>query len=185
MIVPKKTEGPAVCVGCCTELRGQHGKACPQCKWPMCGSRGCWGPGSQHALGECSLLKAAGDGPPISGLTMWVTKGVYQGILVLRCLALKERDPAKYEKLLQLYFCESSSKVKVMGNLDRTVVVKLVNKWLPNTTIPKELVIKLCGIFAFNSFDISEVLGDTEIGLHVSYYISELVQNQSYDILFS
>ena len=116
---------------------------------------------------------------------MWVTKGVYQGILVLRCLALKERDPAKYEKLLQLYFCESSSKVKVMGNMDRAVVVKLVNKWLPNTTIPKELVIKLCGIFAFNSFDISEVLGDAEIGLHVSYYISELVLNQSYDILFS
>lgn len=150
----------------------------------MCGKRGCWGPGSQHALGECSLLKASGV-LPINGLTMWVTKGVYQGILVLRCLALKERDPAKFEKLLQLHFCESSSKLKVMGNMDRAVVIKLVNKWLPNTTIPKELVIKLCGIFAFNSFEISEaLLGDAEIGLYVSYYIAYILIIQTITYLF-
>ena len=73
--------------------------------------------------------------------------------MVLRCLALRERDPAAFGKLLSLPFCVNSKKLAQLDTANKLVVFKLVKRWLPSFTIPLDFVIKLCGIFAANSIE--------------------------------
>lgn len=98
-----KDEGPPVCLGCSRDLMGQAFVKCPQCKWPMCGSKECWEPGSPHALGECDILKKAGVG---GNYTKWVPSVVYDTIVILRCISLvrRPRDTLKVQtSLLHLH----------------------------------------------------------------------------------
>ena len=70
----------------------------------MCGQKDCWIKGSQHALGECQMLKAAGDRATPNSFLGGFTKGIYDSIMILRFVALRERDPAKFEKLTKIKF---------------------------------------------------------------------------------
>ena len=161
----KNGEGPAICLGCCCDLSGRQSVNCPQCEWPMCGQKQCWGEGSYHALGECSFLKAAGS--RVTGnYSKWVAKEVYPSILMLRCLALRQRDPIKWKKLLEFKFCSALSwknEFESMVNLNNAI--KLVNRWIPETINIQEILHKLCTLFFINSFK----LPGTE-GLFVSAF---------------
>jgi len=128
----------------------------------MCGHNDCWAEGSQHAIGECSLLEGAGDRVPTSKYALTTSTDVYYGILVLRCLSLLERDPAKWDKLMNMKDNSSSKS-------DRASIIKLVNQWLPEAAIPEEYVIKICNAVDFGrSFELSEaVLVDGGEGLKV------------------
>jgi len=117
----------------------------------MCGKKECWEEGSQHALGECSLLKEAGN--RVTGNhRLRADKGVYQSILVLRCISLRDRDPTKWEKLTEVKYCGAPRVLQSIGSRDRTAVVELLNQWLPDRAIPQELINKICGTFAISSF---------------------------------
>ena len=133
------------CVGCNQILKQTETVNCPQCKWPMCGKQQCWVDGSLHALGECTLLKAAGH-------SRWAPKDVvYRSVWILRCLSLKEKEPAKWEKLVKITKSLGST---LIGD-DFKDVVKFVNRWLPDTAFPKELMKKICSLFLLNSFDLT------------------------------
>ncbi len=165
----KKNEGPAICVGCCRDLDGRAVN-CPNCKWPMCGQKKCWGEGSHHELGECSLLKAAGS--LVTGdYSKWATEEIYPTLLILRCLSLRQRNPTKWKKLLEFKFVSSpyvkqkydEFMSKQEFNCD---MANLVYRWVPDSSgIIQETLAKLFFLFSQNSFEIKE-----DDGLFVSTF---------------
>ncbi len=158
-------DGPPVCLGCCRSLEG-HGVNCPNCSWPMCGRKECWDDGSQHELGECALLEGAGN-RVIGKHALSASPEVYYCILVLRCLSFLKRDPAKWEKLMNMKDFSSSGR-KPSSN--RASIIKIVNQWLPEAAVPEDWIIKICNAIDFGySFELSETVGMECEGLRVSH----------------
>jgi len=101
---PRNPEDKKVCLGCYQKVAGR-GVDCPGCKWPMCGKEKCWEEGSEHALGECALLKGVRERLPANYLSLWDPSLIYQSITVLRFLSMKEHDPAKWVQLVNRKRC--------------------------------------------------------------------------------
>lgn len=179
-------EGPAVCVGCCNGLEGKAVE-CPHCQWPMCGREQCWGGGSQHSLGECELLKKAG-GRVTGNHALWADSGVYEAIMILRCLSLRERDLSKWEKLMELKHSGSSRRrlqsnsKGVLEGAEVDAVVDVVTQWIPD--VPKEIITKLCGIFLANSFELPEITSIRSSGFRVSCVLISIQFYHFTDFLF-
>ncbi len=150
---PIYEEGPAVCVGCCLNLDG-NGKKCPECHWPMCGQEKCWGEGSQHKLGECFLLmKADRDHVTAVKYRQGITTAVHKMILVLRALALRERNPAKFGKLMDFTF-RGPDRPSMMS----PVFLQLVEQLLPKEwAVPVDVLNRICCIFHANSMNIIQL----------------------------
>jgi len=166
LVTPKLADGPALCLGCCSDLNGL-GVECPNCKWPMCGRQDCYGDGSHHALGECSLLKKAGS--RVTGnFAQEGIKEIYQTIMVLRCLSLRERDPAKFEKLMQLKYDKYSLSLKTLESVVSATVVRLIREWIPDAAVSSELIVAICCIVEENDFELPLILDERPDGLQVS-----------------
>jgi len=153
--IPKN--GTVVCVECCRQLT-EPAVGCPQCNWPMCGQPECWGDKSQHTLGECSQFKKAGQSlaqhfSSLSNADM--NPHVFVSIMILRCLSLRERDPVKFEQLMEL--SQTHCSIKALNCMHSccshkaAVVIKLVNKWFENDPVSEELIIKLLSIYTHYS----------------------------------
>ena len=138
----------------------------------MCGDLRCWADGSPHSQGECSLLKAAGDLATIS-TAQSASNEVYYSIMVLRCLALRDRDMKKWKKLLELKDCKSAAKTCGLAVVEVDAVAKLVKRWMPSSTISKETIVKLCNIFYVNNFALQPIYDHRSRGLRVSQTINE------------
>lgn len=103
----------AVCVGFCRKL-GDKAMKCSQ--WPVCRQQNCWVEGSQHAnAGECDLQKKAGSRVSVK-FALWTASGVYESIMVLRCLSLCEKDPSKWPKLMEIKDSTGSSRRKFLSD---------------------------------------------------------------------
>ena len=153
--------GVAMCLGCCRNLNGK-GVGCPHCSWPMCGRKECFAEGSQQVQGECALLEEASHRIAAGNYAQSVPSEVYHVIMVLRCLSLLKRNPAKWEKLMKL---------KEYGdpNCDRSAIVKLVDQWLPEAGVKEEWIVKICNAFDFGkSFELSDSLGNGCEGVKVN-----------------
>ena len=86
----------------------------------------------------------------------WVAKEVYPSILMLRCLALRQRDPSNWEKLMEFKFCGNPNwKNEFQSNSDSDAM-KLVNQWVPESVNIQETLHKLCTFFFINSYELSE-----------------------------
>ncbi len=133
----------------------------------MCGKQKCWADGSLHALGECAQLKVAGDRVTAS-YSRWTTKEViYRTIWILRCLTLKEKQPAKWDKLVKMTKLFHSGSSQQIGDGFKDVV-KLVNQWLPDTKIPTELIKKICLLLFVNKFEL--IIASIYMGSCVSLF---------------
>ena len=170
VIGPKQVDGPAICLGCCKNLNGR-GVGCPKCKWPMCGSSECWGPGSYHSLGECTYLKSGAV--PSCVYAPVSTKAVCQSILILRCFALLKREPTKWDKLMKL---KSDGPGRYVRGVDYRDVFTFIGDWLPDdTVVPNEClynwILKMIGITVVNNMKLFVFDNKIEQGLRVSRFI--------------
>jgi len=165
-----KSKAVRVCVGCCCPLTGPGKKSCPNCNWPMCGGMRCWAKGSQHAEGECALLKAAGSLVTEQDIKS-TSAEVHYTIMVLRCLSLRQREVAKWNKLMELEYPESAFKDKGLNVVDEAAVVALVKRWLPSIDISQKIIFKLCRLFFINSWALQEIQGYRAKGLRVSLLV--------------
>ena len=144
-----------VCLGCYKKLDGQ-GVVCPGCNWPMCGKQRCWGKESDHALGECSLLKGFQERIQSKDLDLLELPDLYMSITVLRVLALRNRDPVKWEKLMKIKHCVSSLRLSELKSGIQVKIVKLVNDSLLAVAVPEEWIFKIYLAFALNCFELTE-----------------------------
>jgi len=125
--------------------------SCPQCSWPsMCGKEKCWKEGSPHTEGECSWFKAIRHKMSTKRLKKMNILVVQLSISVLRCIALKQQEPLKWEKMMkmELKYSDLISRCQ-HGPQFREAAVELVCKWIEksNNNIPRDCVVKLCDMF--------------------------------------
>ena len=174
---PILADGTFSCLGCSAKLVGQE-VGCPQCTFPMCGRPQCWGEGSRHALGECGFLKAAGR-KLTQTLALSVDKGLYESIVVLRCLGLRQRNVQQFGRLLELkfYFGPTTRVLKQLENEETTAAfVKLVNQIMKEKTLPEEWIQQFWGVFKVVSFRLPAIygyfdgLGVTHLNLFILSY---------------
>ena len=172
VIGPKHNSGQ-VCLGCYCDLDAGRAVPCPQCNWPMCGRSDCCGEGSHHAVAECALLSATGR-RNWGNLTV---NGVNQSVMVLRCLALRNREPAKWEELMQLEYHGPERQQSGLEDVDRATVVKLVRQWLPDE--PEDKILQLCGILLVNSFELPVMSSSAkqQHGLQAVYSTASLIEH--------
>jgi len=168
MVCPEEKHGPVVCLGCCHDTMLDGGVRCPNCDWRMCGKPECSGPGSQHALGECHLRKSAVRLLPRNYFRMSTTATNHGCFMVLRCLAMKEREPAKWDKLMNLKYCGPPERLEKQEGMDRSRVVQLVRDYMPSIVVPEDWIYKICTIFALNGLLLSVIPGVRNFGLRVS-----------------
>lgn len=100
------------------------------------------------------MLKAAGDRATANSFVGGFTKGIYDSSMILRFVALRERDPLNFEKLTKIKF--QGRRQNGLGVVS-TRVFNLINHWLPNYNIPQELILKICAICKANNFKLSTV----------------------------
>lgn len=137
----------------------------------MCGQKKCWQEGSHHALGECSLLKAADPSVLTGNFATQVTKEVHPSIMYLRYLGLKKRDPAKWKKLMNLKHCGRDQQLKqeeLMGLI--AGILQLVKEWVPNDdSVSPESIIKLFTATYCNAIYLPAIANVHNLGLYVSF----------------
>jgi len=167
MMGPKlrNKEDIRVCLGCYKKLGGQGGRGvdCPSCRWQMCGKKECWEEGSDHANGECSLLKGARERIPANFLNVWKPHHVYHSISIIRCLALRERDPVKWEELMKMKNCLSSNKLSVCKSTFRLNVVPIINQWLLASPVPEEWIFNVDIAISFKSLPVNLPTGQSDV----------------------
>ncbi len=104
-----------------------------------------------HTMGECSLFKEAETKLTLDKLKLLKLIVLQLTISVLRCIALRERDPLKWEKLMKMEvnFGAHSYWKQNPKHDHREAVVSLVNEWMEGakTPITKDLIVKLCDVF--------------------------------------
>ena len=157
VIVPSFTEDYSnFCLGCSVELeKGVSPVSCPQCAWPsMCGLDTCWNEGSTHN-GECSFFKEVGlDGMTIESLKKMSNMAVQLSISVLRCIALKERKPRKWKKMMELEL-KYGHIISRQEHSYKEAAVDLIYHWIEknSSNISRDCIVKLCDMFhLLNSF---------------------------------
>jgi len=118
----------------------------------MCGKKECWEEGSDHAKGECSLLKGARDRIPTNFMDLWSPSHIYQSISIIRCLPLRERDPVKWEELMKMKNCVSTTKLNAFKSILRLDVLPIINQWLLAFPVSEEWIFNINIALSFNTF---------------------------------
>jgi len=131
----------------------------------MCGKKECWKDGSDHAIGECLELKGARERLPPSYLNLWDPTHIYQSIFIIRCFALKDRDPVKWKELMDLKHCVPSLKLDAFKSIMQQEgnVVSLINNWLLPFRVPEEWIFNVNIALTFNTFPLDLPTGQSVV----------------------
>jgi len=143
---PKMNSRP-LCLGCYADVDGRF--VCPRCGWPMCGPQCCAQPG--HAA-ECQVTPA-GAKDKIRVESSKEVQPMYDSVMVLRCLHIKETQPAQWQQLVQLQSHRIERKRSGLEEMDRNVIVRFMRETL-ELEAADDLIIELCGIIFVNSFEL-------------------------------
>ncbi|GAB0095454.1 SET domain-containing protein [Sergentomyia squamirostris] len=148
IIGPSQVTAP-VCLGCLQEIQQESAKKCSRCGWPMC-SDDC--EKSTNHSAECKLTEARG------GITIEhfiAPHPIYQCILTLRCLLLKDTSPEKWEKLSQLESHTELRKKTPQWFSDCESVGKFIPKFFHCENVwSEEEVMRILGIVYINGHEV-------------------------------
>lgn len=132
-------EEKIVCVGCYQQLVGD-GVPCPTCHWPMCGNPECWEETSDHALGECMVLSKPREYPFDEMIESQGLNHVYLSLLVLRSLALRDRDPIKWKYLTNVDHRVAEQHLAPFKEEVRNHAGYIINQWLMPGRVDYKLI---------------------------------------------
>ncbi|XP_037932596.1 SET domain-containing protein SmydA-8-like [Teleopsis dalmanni] len=150
----------AVCLGCYkpVKLNGVQYR-CTSCCWPLCSVK-CKGlyAATGHTIEECDLLKAQKNTTTLSATTSaTIVKNLYELILIVRILLMKQHSPEKYAKIMLM---ESHSELRKQNadlwqHYQQNVVTKLLDEWHMASYTADEIH-TVCGILDVNCFEIGQ-----------------------------
>lgn len=155
VVGPKQVTVP-VCLGCFTPVNGSY--SCTDCGWPMCG------PECQKIVlhyPECQLSRNRPVKVQVNQFKN--VNQMYECITPLRCLWLKEEDPAKWSSLCQM---ESHLERRIntdVHEINQANVVDFIQKYLRVLSYSEEEIHRICGVIDVNGF---EIPGPNVIGLY-------------------
>lgn len=136
-------------MGCLQGLQEELQLECNQCGWPIC-SRECEKK-AQHQ-NECRLTIARGS--KVSIQHYFSPHPTYQCMAALRCLLLKENDPEKWEKLIQLESHCDERRGSVQWRSDRESVAKFIPRFFKCEKWSEEEILKVAGIVQINGHEV-------------------------------
>ncbi|XP_059477040.1 SET domain-containing protein SmydA-8 [Neocloeon triangulifer] len=144
---------PSLCLGCHEPLQlplrlGFH---CPDCGLPLCSSK-C--PGSYHTS-ECDLLKEGGA-TPLAPELLDLRPELYNAIVPLRALALRDSHPDKWTVMMRM---EAHNEIrKTRPNIwhanQQLVVEPIRTTWKLADRFSEEEIHTVCGILEVNAFEV-------------------------------
>lgn len=139
-----------VCVGCLTGLTKETmTMECERCGWPVC-SRRCQDR-AQHRY-ECALTVARGS--KVSLQHYFSPHPTYQCMATLRCLLLKQHEPEKWAKLMQLESHCDKRRGSVQWRNDREGVAKFIPRFFKCNTWTEEEILRIAGIVQVNGHEV-------------------------------
>lgn len=138
-----------VCLGCLQGLRENHEIECDKCGWPMC-SKSCQNSVDHKA--ECDLTVARGS--KVSLKHYFSPHPTYQCLTSLRCLLLKENDPEKWNKLIQLESHCEERRGSTQWRNDREGVAKFIPRFFKCNSWTETEMLKIAGIVQINGHEV-------------------------------
>ncbi|KAF4518907.1 hypothetical protein B566_EDAN006745, partial [Ephemera danica] len=151
---PCQGGSPALCLGCCATLAlplrlGTH---CTQCGLPMCGVK-C--PGLEKHRPECELL-CAGKAVPLAPVLLDERPELYNAIVPLRCLYLRDKHPDKWKTLMSM---EAHNEIRrarptIWRTNQEYVVQPIREMWSLGDRFSELEIHTVCGILEVNAFEV-------------------------------
>eukprot|EP00088_Acartia_fossae_P039108 TRINITY_DN4068_c1_g1_i1.p1 TRINITY_DN4068_c1_g1~~TRINITY_DN4068_c1_g1_i1.p1 ORF type:complete len:520 (+),score=62.08 TRINITY_DN4068_c1_g1_i1:37-1596(+) len=120
--------------------------ACPRCKWPMC-SEEC--ANSPRHKPECFYLFSSGCRINASD-----TDSLYDVIMILRCLYLKDHQPEDWKALCNLQTTDPASMDDELIDRGEKVANLICGTFKLAESFTREVVFEMCGRLEQNSFEI-------------------------------
>lgn len=155
IVGPKQVTLP-LCLGCFTPVDGSY--SCTLCGWPLCG------PECQKITlhyPECQLSRNRPIKVQVNKF-MQVNQ-MYECITPLRCLWLKDNDPAKWAALSQMESHLERRMNTDVHEVNQANVVDFLQKYLRVLNFSEEEIHRVCGVIDVNGF---EIPGPNIIGLY-------------------
>jgi len=175
--------GPArhsdpVCVGCyspidlsCKYSGGQEGSnsyiLCPRCKWPLC-SEQC--ANSTRHKPECFFLFQSG-----CRVNPCDTESLYDVIMVLRCLYLRDHNEEAWRALCNLQTGDPSKMDEELVDRAEKVANLICGTFKLGDQFTREVVFKMCGRLETNSFEIP--LGHSSVSIQGVYEVGCMIEH--------
>uniref|UniRef100_A0A1L8DX66 Putative histone tail methylase n=1 Tax=Nyssomyia neivai TaxID=330878 RepID=A0A1L8DX66_9DIPT len=156
LTIGPSVDGGMVCLGCYIPLSIQTPK-CLGCGWPMCSTK-C--PGYREKFGhggtECSILREKRLADTLEKFQgMSEMKQIYECILPLRCLLLRDSDPKRWAILMDM---ESHNAVRrklpILWNRNQDVIVNRIRNSWGLKQFSEDEIHTVCGIIEVNCFEV-------------------------------
>ncbi|KAG5683117.1 hypothetical protein PVAND_012418 [Polypedilum vanderplanki] len=148
IIGPSQVTVP-VCVGCLKEVREKAHGECERCGWPVC-SKSCQ-ESINHTKNECKLTVEREDKVVIKHFS--TVHPTYSCLLPLRCLMLKENDPERWKKLLELQTHDyKDDDAQYKQDMER--IVEFIPRFFKTNKWTKDEIIKVNGISRINGHEV-------------------------------
>ncbi|CAD7088383.1 unnamed protein product [Hermetia illucens] len=145
---PNQISGP-VCVGCMKGLQANDYLECERCGWPVC-QRICQN--SPEHRGECELTVARGSKIKIHHFV--APHPQYQCLSILRCMLLREKDPSKFQRLMQLESHDNQRKGSEQWISDREGIAKFIPRFFKMDNWTEDEIMQLTGILQINGHEV-------------------------------
>ncbi|XP_063709852.1 SET domain-containing protein SmydA-8-like [Culicoides brevitarsis] len=169
-------ESNPVCLGCSTDLPRCQKKVhkCKNCGWPLCGAK-CRGIKKDlgHSTYECDELRKHRVSDFLQDCSEQDASHMYEAILALRCLLLKNYKPELWEKLNEM---ESHNELRrgipALWSRNQKIIVDRIRKDWKFEEFTEEEVHTVCGILEVNSFEVGTVGCRARALFPEAFYIS-------------
>lgn len=146
---PSQITGP-VCLGCLRELRRDKFVECGKCGWPMCDAK-CLA-ASDHRL-ECDMTVQKGNGK-VSIKDFVSPHPMYQCILTMRCMQLRDMEPKRWHRLNELESHSELRKDTAQWKVDRDAIAKFILRYYQPKDWTEDEILRLIGIAQINGHEV-------------------------------
>lgn len=148
-----------VCLGCYIELTQTVTKfKCRGCGWPLCGPN-CKGIKTNlgHSPWECSLLREKRVADLLDKNDKQLIRQMYEVLLPLKCLLLKQNDKVKWEKIQSMEsHNDLRKKIPKIWERNQNVIVNMIRNIWKIKDFTEEEIHTVCGVLEVNSFEIGQ-----------------------------
>lgn len=145
-----------VCLVCLQSLVPGECVPCSDCGWPLCSEK-CReeAPKSDHSL-ECRMTRDKDGGTHKVNITHFISPHpMYQSILAMRCMMLREMDPERWKKFNNLESLCELRKDSEQWHADKEGIAKFILRFYkPKTEWTEEQILKTVGVAQINGHEV-------------------------------
>lgn len=145
---PSQITSP-VCLGCLQGLVPGQFVVCPKCGWPLC-SVNCSSK-SDHFL-ECEMTQRKGSKVSIKDFVS--PHPMYQCLLTMRCMMLRDKNPKKWAQLNELESHCAIRKDTVQWKIDRECIAKFILRYFKPENWTEDDILRMTGITQINGHEV-------------------------------